>query len=205
MYFHMVLPDARTRLLDAAIDVIRAQGYAATSVDDLCRAAGVTKGAFFHHFASKDAMAVAAARHWTAVTAPVFEAAPYHDDPDPARRVLDYVAFRKAMLNGRPLPEFTCLAGTMAQETYNTHPDIRDACGASILGHAETLIPDIQAALDAVGQTAVSARSLAIFAQSTLQGAFVLAKAGGDPTLAADCCDHLSRYLEHLFARETVR
>ena len=46
--------DARAKLLDAALNVIRAQGYAATSVDDLCRAASVTKGAFFHHFASKD-------------------------------------------------------------------------------------------------------------------------------------------------------
>ena len=115
------------------------------------------------------------------------------------------MAFRKAILTGRPLPEFSCLAGTMVQETYNTHPDIRDACGASILGHADTLTPDIQAALDAVGQTAVSARSLAIFTQSTLQGAFVLAKASGDAAIAADCCDHLSRYLEHLFVMETVQ
>ena len=201
----MARPDARTRLLDAAIDVIRTQGYAATTVDDLCRAAGVTKGAFFHHFASKDAMAVAAAQHWTDVTAPVFEAAPYHHAADPARRVLDYVAFRKAMVIDRSLAEFTCLAGTMVQETYDTHPDIRDACAASILGHAQTLISDIQAALDAAGQTTLSARSLAIFTQSTLQGAFVLAKAGGDPTIAADCCDHLSRYLEHLFSTETAR
>ncbi len=198
----MTQPDARTRLLDAAINVIRAQGYSATTVDDLCRTAGVTKGAFFHHFASKDAMAVAAAQHWTDVTAPIFAAAPYHARPEPARRVLDYVALRKAMLTDRSPAEFSCLAGTMAQETYDTHPEIRDACGASILGHAQTLIPDIQAALDASGRTTLSARSLAIFAQSTLQGAFVLAKAGGDPTIAADCCDHLTRYLEQLFAKE---
>ena len=51
--------DARPALLDAALSVFRAQGYAGTSVDDLCRAAGVTKGAFFHHFASKEANATA--------------------------------------------------------------------------------------------------------------------------------------------------
>ena len=46
--------DARTKLLDAALAVIRAKGYAATSVDELCAAAGVTKGAFFHHFKTKE-------------------------------------------------------------------------------------------------------------------------------------------------------
>src|SRR5262245_16381612 len=46
-------PDSRTRLLDAAMQVIRARGYSGTTVDDICAAAGLTKGAFFHHFKSK--------------------------------------------------------------------------------------------------------------------------------------------------------
>lgn len=50
---------AKTKILDAAPPVIRAKGYAATTVDDLCEAAGVTKGAFFHHFRSKDKLGVA--------------------------------------------------------------------------------------------------------------------------------------------------
>ena len=37
---------ARDKILDAAVAVIRQRGYAGTSVDDLCAAAGVTKGAF---------------------------------------------------------------------------------------------------------------------------------------------------------------
>ena len=45
----------------AAMSVIRAKGYSATTVDDLCQAADVTKGGFFHHFKSKDELALAAA------------------------------------------------------------------------------------------------------------------------------------------------
>ena len=51
--------DARNKLLDAAMHVFRGKGYAASSVDDLCAAAGVTKGAFFHHFRSKEEVALA--------------------------------------------------------------------------------------------------------------------------------------------------
>jgi TetR/AcrR family transcriptional repressor of nem operon len=50
--------DSKTKLLDAALQVIRAKGYAATTVDDICHQAGVTKGSFFHHFKSKDELAL---------------------------------------------------------------------------------------------------------------------------------------------------
>ncbi len=75
-----VAPDGpRVRLLDAGVDVIRAKGLNATTVDELCATAGVTKGAFFHHFDSKETFAVAAADHWSSTTAVLFEQAPYHD------------------------------------------------------------------------------------------------------------------------------
>lgn len=53
--------ETRNRLLDAARDVIRAQGYPATTIDDVCASAGVTKGVFFHHFESEERLGVAAA------------------------------------------------------------------------------------------------------------------------------------------------
>ena len=55
---------AKDKILDAALMVIRAKGYTATTVDDLCAASDVTKGAFFHHFKSKDDLAIAAADPW---------------------------------------------------------------------------------------------------------------------------------------------
>jgi TetR/AcrR family transcriptional regulator, transcriptional repressor for nem operon len=41
-------------------------------------AAGVTKGAFFHHFESKEALGVAAAAYWAETTSALFATAPYH-------------------------------------------------------------------------------------------------------------------------------
>jgi TetR/AcrR family transcriptional repressor of nem operon len=195
--------DARAKLLDAALSVIRTKGYSATSVDELCAAAGVTKGAFFHHFKSKDALGVAAADHWSEVTGALFAKAPYHELADPLDRVLAYVDFRKALLEGG-VPDFTCLVGTMVQETYETAPAIRAACERSITGHAETLEADIEAAMHARNMTpGWSAKSLALHTQAVIQGAFILAKATGSAEIAADSIDHLRRYIEMLFGAGT--
>jgi TetR/AcrR family transcriptional regulator, transcriptional repressor for nem operon len=191
---------ARDQLLAAALKLIRAQGYSATSVDDLCKEAGVTKGAFFHHFPSKDALAVAAANHWSSMTGALFASASYHDHVAPLDRVLGYVEFRRDLLQGE-LWEFTCLVGTMVQEIYEHQDDIRSACEASICSHASTLEADIQAAMDQhhIGGD-WSAESLALHTQAVLQGAFILAKATGKVDVAIESADHLKRYIQLLFA-----
>ncbi|HEV7277371.1 MAG TPA: TetR/AcrR family transcriptional regulator [Devosiaceae bacterium] len=191
--------DARTRLLDAARDTIRRSGYTATSVDELCEAAGVTKGSFFHHFRSKEALGVAAARRWAETTTAFFAEAPYHLPDDPLERVLAYVAFRKSIIAG-DIEAFSCLVGTMVQEVHASSPAIRDACGDSIFGHAATLEADIEAAMRSRGVTGGwTAAGLARHTQAVIQGAFVLAKAGNDLTLAHESLDHLERYIRLLF------
>jgi TetR/AcrR family transcriptional regulator, transcriptional repressor for nem operon len=196
---------ARSKLLDAAFSIIRQKGYAATSVDELCARAGVTKGAFFHHFPSKDSLAVAAVNQWTAVTAGFFAAAPYHGFDDPLDRVVGYLDFRKAMLRG-DVAEFTCLAGTMVQEAYETHPDIRHACDASIGSHAAKVESDIADAMKRYHIRAPwTAESLALHTQVVLQGAFILAKAKGNTAVAEASIDHLCRYIELLFGRPRKR
>ena len=197
--------DARTRLLDAARDTIRARGFAATSVEGLCRAAGVTKGAFFHHFPTKEALGIASARHWAETTAAFFAQAPYNGPSNPLDRVLAYVTFRRSIIEG-DLAQFTCLVGTMAQEVHQDWPAIREACGESILGHAATLEADIGAAMRDRGVAGEwTAASLARHTQAVIQGAFVMAKAGHDPALAREALDHLGRYLRLLFGHPTAK
>lgn len=195
------LPPARERLLAAATDMVRAQGYAGTSVDALCAAAGVTKGAFFHHFPSKEALAVAAAARWREHADALFGAAPCMALPDPLDRVLGYIDLRTAMLDG-PVEGFTCLAGTMVQEAYTTSPAIRSACESSIFGHAKLLEADLDAAIRDRGVEGVTAAGLAAHIQAVLQGAFVLAKARGEAAIARDSARHLRRYFEFLFGVE---
>jgi len=191
--------NAKTKSLEAALSVIRVKGYAATTVEDLCAAAGVTKGAFFHHFKSKEELGVAAANYWSEMTGAFFASAPYHRHADPLDRVLGYIDFRKSILVGS-VPEFTCLAGTMVQELYDTSPAIRDACDAAISGHAERVAADIAEAMrERRMHAGWTAQSLALHTQAVLQGAFILAKAKGGAAIAAESVDHLRRYIELLF------
>src|SRR6201999_3595038 len=93
-------PDGRSRLLDAAMQVIREKGYSATTGDDICAAAGVTKGAFFHHFKSKEELGVEAATHFSQMAEQLFGGAPYQEHADPLDRLLGYIDFRAAILTG---------------------------------------------------------------------------------------------------------
>jgi len=69
--------ESKLKLIEASTNVIRAKGYAATTVDDICHKAGVTKGSFFHHFKSKDELAVAAATYFGTMSVALFATAPY--------------------------------------------------------------------------------------------------------------------------------
>lgn len=197
---------AREKLLDAALAVVRQKGFTGTSVDELCAHAGVTKGAFFHHFASKEALGIAAAEHWSATTGRFFAEAPYHAPGAALQRVLAYIDFRRDIIQGG-LADFTCFAGTMAQETYQTSPALREACRAAIFGHAESLEADIETAMREHGVSGFAANSLALHTQAVLQGAFILAKAGNSADFATDSISHLKRYVELLFSRpsETLK
>jgi uncharacterized glyoxalase superfamily protein PhnB len=129
--------NARDKLIDAAHSAIRYKGYSATSVDALCRIAGVTKGAFFHHFASKEALAVAAAGAWTERAEElIFTLPAWTKIDDPLDRYLGHIDFRLAMLDG-PIEAFTCFVGTMVQEAYATNDPIRAACDASISAYSD--------------------------------------------------------------------
>src|SRR5262249_22566253 len=98
------------------------------------------------------------------------------------------------------LPQFTCLLGTMVQETFATHPAIREVCDRYISAHAAMLARDIAQAKARHARCArFDAESLALYTQAVIQGAFILAKTRNGPQIAGECLDHLRRYVEMLF------
>ena len=53
-------PKTKDKLIEAALRLMLAKGYPATTVDEICASAGVSKGSFYHFFATKEELALAA-------------------------------------------------------------------------------------------------------------------------------------------------
>jgi TetR/AcrR family transcriptional repressor of nem operon len=196
---------AHAKLLEAAVSAVRHRGYAGTTVDEICRAAGVSKGAFFHHFRSKDDLAAAGAKHFADYADALLFAAPALQVDDPREKVLAYLRLRREILRGAPA-DFTCYLGTIVQEAHESHPDLTRACGGHIFDHAgriEAMLAEAKAI--STPDAGWDPRTLALFTQAALQGAFVLAKAGGGAQVATQCVDHLIDYVERLLGAEPER
>jgi AcrR family transcriptional regulator len=56
--------ETRTKILESAIKLFSIQGYNKASVDDICKEAGISKGAFYHHFKSKQELFLALLDGW---------------------------------------------------------------------------------------------------------------------------------------------
>jgi TetR/AcrR family transcriptional repressor of nem operon len=129
--------------LEAARDLIRTRGFTATTVDDLCRDGRRDQRGLLPSFRQQGGARHRRRRPLGRDHLHLLRRGALSRPTDPLDRLLGYVEFRKTIIDG-DLAEFTCLVGTMTQEVYASHPGIRDACAASIFGHAATIEPDIR-------------------------------------------------------------
>ena len=103
------------------------QGFAATTVDDICSTAGVTKGSFFHYFKNKDEICFAAMDAWSAAWVGILEAGNFKDIHDPLDRVKRlFEVMEAAYLSTEVDPG--CVVGTVAQERSLSSESLRAAC-----------------------------------------------------------------------------
>lgn len=191
--------NTKERLVEAATELMLTKGYTATSVDDVCKAAGLTKGSFFHYFEGKEELGRHLAQAFNEMATREF--LPHLEGiADPLDRVYAYVELRIHV--ARTPGGLRCMLGTFVQELFSTHPALREVCARCLDEHTALIERDLAAAKALYAPDAAwSPLSLARHLMAILQGGMILAKADGDPEVLVDSLEHFKAYLKTLISK----
>ena len=183
------------RLLTAGRELMVAKGFAATTVDQVCEAAGVTKGAFFHYFGTKEDMANALVERFAGELYMSFQEAPFRKLSDPRKRVFGYIEWTKYVCR-EPILANGCLLGIFSQELASVRPEIRDWCA----GAFDAWRQDFQNLLDEAQPPGnVDTAELARHFIGIVEGSLILSKAHQDPDVVDTSLDQFRNYVKTLF------
>lgn len=186
----LVGTERRERLLDAGQRLMVTTGFAATSIDRICAAAGVTKGAFFHYFPSKEALAQALVQRFAGALYSSFQSAPFRGLADARERLVGYVECTKRLAR-EPILADGCLLGIFSQELATVRPEIAATCAESFTLWAG----DFQRVLDDAKESPdVDTARLARHFIGVVEGALILSKALGDRDVVDDSLDQFLTY-----------
>ncbi|HEX9444800.1 MAG TPA: TetR family transcriptional regulator [Candidatus Binatia bacterium] len=189
-------------MLDAAERLMLAKGFVATTVDEICAAARVTKGSFFHYFKSKEELGKAALDRFCNVRHQAMLGTPARKKTNPLERILGTVDLAIEMSRS-PLAQNGCLLGNFAQELSDSHPGIRALCARRFTEWAALLKRDLDEAKAAyLPKSRLDTESLAEHFIAIIEGALILAKAKRDMGVMEKSLRHFRRYLENSFERE---
>lgn len=174
------------RIVSAAARAIRRSGYDGTGVADIMKEAGLTHGAFYAHFPSREAMlAEAAARacaETAAATAGVVSSVP-------AERALN--AMLRTYLSPEHLAqvELGCPLAALGSETARQAPEVRRVTTR----HVKEMIDLVARQSPDWGQPAAHERALVTVA--AMVGTLMLARAVDEPALSASLCDAALKHM----------
>jgi TetR/AcrR family transcriptional repressor of nem operon len=188
-------------LIEAAIGLILKQGYNATSVDEICAAAGVTKGTYFHYFKSKEDMGLAAIEAWMAGWKSIVDQANLEAIPDPLDRVWALLGTMETAYSAFPGGS-GCVLGSVAQELSRTSDRVREK-GHETFGSwveiTSKLLSDAKAAH--TPKVDFDPDQVAWWLQSFVQGTLLIAKSHPDQNFISQNISHCRAYIEFLFGK----
>lgn len=189
----------KDKLMDVATRLMLEKGFVATTVDEICEAAQVTKGSFFHYFESKEDLAKAIIQAFICKGAEAFKQG-CCEGMDPLDRVYAYLECACEM--PRKSGSRGCLLGTLVQEISKTHPELRALCEKGFNGMTALLKDELRAAkLKYAPKADFDPEELAVYFLSVFQGSMLVMKASGDTELLDQNLRHLKGYLKNLYGR----
>ena len=195
----------RQRIVDATVRLMLKQGFGSTSVDQICEEAGLTKGSFFHHFESKEAIGKAAVEWWGQMGASFYMAAWKDDDRDPLVRVHQMLDIMSSFTE-RPGNPCVCMVGMMSQELSATHPIMQAACSKE-LAHWNDQVARMLVDAKALHcpQADFDPHEVASFLNSLWQGSMLVAKTRQDQSIIRANLRLAHHYVDSLFGITNTR
>ncbi len=193
-------PATREKLLETAQHLMLAKGYTATSVEEICEAASLTKGSFFHYFESKEDLGKAVLDKYVLTLFQSVQNAPFMKKSDPLQRVFGYIDFMIA-LSEDPARRSGCLLGNFAQVLTDTHPEIRTQCAAYFRLWADMLKQELDAAKTVYKVKGLDTGTLADHFISLFEGSLMLAKTKQSLDVVANNLEHFRKYLKSIFVK----
>jgi TetR/AcrR family transcriptional regulator, transcriptional repressor for nem operon len=194
-----VISDKKQKLIDSAIRLMLRHGYSDTSVDQICADAGVTKGSFFHYFASKEQICLAAMDEWSAHWRDILASAKFEELADPLDRVhrlLDVMEQAYIQCG----TDVGCMVGTVAQEMSLANAELRKVFVSHFqawVDETTKILADAKAAYPP--RTDFDPAELAWWLQSFVQGTLLIAKSRQDPGFIRANIRHCRAYVDSLF------
>lgn len=174
----------RERILDTAEGLVLEQGFSATTVDEILKGAEASKGAFFHHFPSKEALGTALLSRYyerDIETLEHFMGQAEAASDDPAQQLL--VFFRLFEESAEPSVDESpgCLYVSFVYERMPQLEDEDDVIRGSIAVWRARILEKLEAA--AMTRPRLAAQDLTALADLAFvyfEGAYILVRATGD-------------------------
>jgi len=196
----------RERILAATEPLVLTRGFVGTSIEDILKETGLTKGAFFNHFKGKAELARALVERYARNDYELFKgfaAEAEKSSGDPLEQTFVFLKRFEQFIEQQPEPLAGCVFAAYTYEVRQFDPAIPQFIAESFRAWSRLYEAKFEAVLARYSpRRPVTASELAGMIMAIIEGGFILSRSYNDVTLVARQSRQFRQYLELLFAPE---
>lgn len=190
------MADTRQKLIQTAMELFAAKGYASTSVADILQASGSGSGSLYHFFPGKQDLLLAVLETYRDGIGAMLLEPIWRGVDDPIERVFALLAGYRGMLASTDCL-YGCPIGSLALEIHEPDPPVRELLEANFSAWSGAVEKCFRAAADRLPAD-TDPRRLATFVLTTMEGAVMLARTYRDLAPFDDAVTELRRHVDRL-------
>ncbi|MBT4890774.1 MAG: TetR/AcrR family transcriptional regulator [Rhodospirillales bacterium] len=199
----------RESILDAAKTLVMSKGFSGTSIDDVLKLTGKTKGAFFHHFKGKADLACQLVKRYALNDLKMFQELDkqsQEQSDDPLQQMLIFIELFEVYISNSDDPAPGCMYAVYTYESRQFDPDVLDFVSDTLRQWTAIYVRKFQDVMDKYDPALdVTARQLAEMIVSVIEGGLVLQRAHGDTDTTRRQSIQFRNYLRLLFGNPNTK